>query len=54
MEQQEIESLKVEHSRLKHEIKEEYSRAVPDGTLIAELKRRKLQIKDKIAAMETT
>ena len=54
MEQNEIESLKAEHDRLKHELDEEYARAVPDSTHVSELKRRKLQIKDKIAALETT
>lgn len=48
----EITSLMEEHTRLEREIEKEYRRAAPDDGHIAELKRRKLQIKDKIAGLE--
>jgi hypothetical protein len=44
-----IESLKSKHARLEHEIVEEGHRPLPDGMLIAALKREKLRIKDEIA-----
>ena len=48
-----IESLKVKHSRLEHEIDAEVHRPLPDGMLIAALKREKLRIKDEIARMDS-
>ncbi len=54
MEKQEIESLKAEHDHLEHKLEEAYARAIPDNNHISELKRRKLQVKDKIAALQTT
>ena len=50
--EQSIEPLKEEHRRLKQEIEEEYARGTPDDGRITKLKRRKLQIKDQIAAIE--
>ena len=48
-----IESLREEHQRLKQQIEEEYARGAPDDGRISELKRRKLHVKDQIAALET-
>lgn len=47
-----IESLKGEHRRLEQEIEEEYARVAPDDIHLTELKRRKLLLKDQIAALE--
>lgn len=54
MEKTEIESLKAEHDHLEDKLEEANSRAIPDNNHVSELKRRKLQIKDKIAALQTT
>jgi len=54
MEKTEIESLKAEHDHLEHKLEEAYARSIPDNNHVSELKRRKLQIKDKIAALQTT
>ena len=53
MEHKEFESLKAEHGSLKSQIEEEYARPTPDDTHIGELKRKKLQIKDLIATIES-
>lgn len=43
-----IETLKVKHADLEHQIFEEEKRPFPDFSLVHELKRRKLQIKDEL------
>ena len=52
MQKKDAEALAQEHKRLKASIEEEYSRPNPDALRVAELKRRKLRIKDQIAAAE--
>ena len=52
MQKKDAEALAQEHKRLKASIEEEYSRPNPDALRVAELKRRKLRIKDQVAAAE--
>lgn len=47
-----VEALKAKHADLDHMIVEEENRPLPDQTLITELKRQKLRIKDEIAMLE--
>ena len=51
MEETDIHALTEEHQRLEDSIKEEYARPAPDELRLAEMKRRKLRIKDRIAAL---
>ena len=44
--------LRLRHQELERVIEEEQQRPLPDDPLIKNLKRRKLRIKDKIAAIE--
>lgn len=46
--EQHIDKLKVDHASLELAINEELSRPLPDTNLIADLKKRKLRIKDQI------
>ncbi|GAB4176309.1 MAG: hypothetical protein OHK0024_13650 [Thalassobaculales bacterium] len=46
--QDQIEALKARHKALEVEIQEENARPLPDGAVIADLKRQKLRIKDEI------
>lgn len=48
---QRIHLLQDEHSRLEQELAEEEARPMPDSLRIASLKRRKLAIKDELAAL---
>jgi len=52
MDGERLEALKAEHRRLEQEIEQEYARPAPDDTHLSELKRRKLFVKDQIAALE--
>ena len=52
MEKKNPAALAQKHERLEASIEEEYSRPNPDALRVAELKRRKLRIKDRIAALE--
>ena len=45
-----VESLKNKHAKLESKIESENSRPHPDDGLIADLKRRKLKLKDKISS----
>ena len=47
-----IETLRSEHQTLDRVIHEEEVRPSPDESLIAQLKRKKLQIKDRIARLQ--
>ena len=47
-----IATLRLRHQELDRVIEEEQQRPLPDDPLIKNLKRRKLRIKDKIAAIE--
>lgn len=47
-----IRSLRDKHATLDHEIHNEITRAMPDGSKIAELKREKLRIKDTISQLQ--
>jgi hypothetical protein len=49
---QHVESLRAKHASLESQIQQEEARPRPDDTLINELKRQKLRIKDEIAALE--
>ncbi len=44
-----IDALRAEHRALEHEIEEENNRPQPDDFAIAQLKKRKLRIKDELA-----
>ncbi len=44
--------LEARHDKLEHEIKDEYHRPIPDQSRLTELKRAKLQVKEKIAALQ--
>jgi hypothetical protein len=46
-----VEALRAKHAELEHQIEEEEHRPRPDDTLITELKRQKLRIKDQIALL---
>lgn len=46
-----IETLKAKHADLEQLITEEEHRPLPDQTMISELKRQKLRIKDEIALL---
>ena len=48
---QRIHLLQDEHSQLEQELAEEEARPMPDSLRIASLKRRKLAIKDELAAL---
>ncbi len=45
------EALKIKHSGLDRKIAEEAHRPVPDPMIIADLKKRKLQIKEELEAL---
>jgi hypothetical protein len=47
-----IESLRAEHKSLELAIDQEVHRAIPDTDRIADLKKQKLRIKDRIAQLE--
>jgi len=47
-----VDSLKAKHADLDHLIREEEGRPHPDETLIKELKRQKLRIKDEIVQLQ--
>ena len=47
-----IESLKRKHATLEQEIGGEVHRPVPDQSMISELKREKLKLKDEISDLE--
>lgn len=49
---EQLESLKTEHAKLKDQISDEYASAQPDDDLIHQLKVQKLGIKDQIANLE--
>ena len=49
-----IDSLKVAHRNIDHEIQREYAKTSADDAHIAELKRRKLRLKDMIMQAEGT
>ncbi len=44
-----LDSLRVKHATLEREIEEEVHRPMPDELHLAELKREKLRIKDRLA-----
>ena len=46
-----VETLKVRHAHLDHEIDDEIHRPLPDSMHITELKRQKLRIKEEIARL---
>ena len=46
-----IEALKAQHSDLESQIEEELGRPMPDDSLIGNLKKQKLRIKDEIAQL---
>ncbi|MBM3548597.1 MAG: DUF465 domain-containing protein [Alphaproteobacteria bacterium] len=46
-----IDDLKAKHADLEHELEAENSRPHPDDQRIADLKRKKLKVKDEIAEM---
>lgn len=47
-----IEELKSEHKNLESAIDDEYQSATPDFDFVAELKRRKLRVKDELASLD--
>ena len=52
--QEHIVELKAQHRELEQEIADALAHLSTDDTKIAELKRRKLQVKDEIARMQAT
>ncbi len=51
--QDRLESLRVKHSQLEEALEEEFRRPLPDSYAIADLKRRKLRIKDELEHIDT-
>ncbi|GAO54316.1 MULTISPECIES: YdcH family protein [unclassified Novosphingobium] len=49
METSHISALRTKHAGLERQIEQEMARPVPDDTLLQDLKRRKLRIKEEIA-----
>jgi hypothetical protein len=47
-----IQNLKDEHAGLEQAIESEMARPMPDGNLLADLKRQKLRIKDELHRLE--
>lgn len=47
-----IEALKAQHADLESKIEEELGRPLPDDSLIGNLKKQKLRIKDEIAQLD--
>ena len=52
--QDHIHSLKQKHASLEAQLTEEESRPHPDDTLISEIKRQKLRIKDELMRVEAS
>ena len=48
----EIEELKARHAELEQELDAEASKPFPDRTAVANIKKQKLKIKDRIARLE--
>ncbi len=48
-----IETLQLRHAELDAKLEDEISRPLPDQTVITEIKRQKLHIKDTMATLET-
>ncbi|HUT48418.1 MAG TPA: YdcH family protein [Alphaproteobacteria bacterium] len=46
-----VEALKAQHSDLESQIEQELGRPMPDDSLIGNLKKQKLRIKDEIAQL---
>ncbi len=46
--EEQVEKLKADHAGLEHEIEQELSRPYPDNQTLADLKRKKLRIKDEL------
>lgn len=49
-----VASLKARHAELEEALKRENNRPMPDQAALAELKKRKLQIKDELARLGAT
>ena len=47
-----IATLRARHTAIQHEIDKETNRPLPNAAVIAALKRRKLRLKDELAALE--
>ena len=52
IEQDRIESLKIQHKDLEAAIDNEYCHTVPDEILVSDLKRQKLRIKDELSGLD--
>ena len=50
--QHRLETLRSRHAHLEAEIDRETSRPLPDASMISDLKRQKLKIKDEMVALE--
>ena len=48
-----VSALRTRHAELQTRLDEEQSHAHPDDTVIAEIKKQKLKIKDELAALST-
>lgn len=48
-----VESLQEKHAELEAMLEDETSRPLPDQSVITQIKRQKLQLKDTMAALET-
>ncbi|NLR69629.1 DUF465 domain-containing protein [Novosphingobium sp. ERN07] len=51
MESTHISALQTKHAGLERQIQTEMSRPLPDDTLVAQLKRRKLKIKEELTGL---
>ncbi|MEO0030615.1 MAG: hypothetical protein RIS94_373 [Pseudomonadota bacterium] len=49
METSHFSALQSKHAGLERQLAEEMARPVPDGTMVTELKRRKLRVKEELA-----
>jgi len=53
MQDEQIETLRRKHAELDAALEEEERRPMPDATVLQDLKRQKLALKDQIASLET-
>jgi hypothetical protein len=48
-----IDRLKRLHARLEHTLRDERSRPLPNSAVLAEIKKAKLRVRDRLAAIDT-
>ena len=52
--EEQVASLKARHAELEEALSQEHARPLPDAATIADLKKRKLRIKDELAKLTVT